>query len=168
MRVSKYFLIFYTTILLSCNNTLPPFFLGENTKCEHIDTNSFLLRIRSNWPTRKPNSIADGVKLLDSMADDNFKCAIIKITDNDLYFSLGLKIRNDWVRHGTANINNQLFDRLKLSSVDYSSGLIIDIYRQLLTNKKIDLVKHFSEEKNDSTWQTKRNELTKIQKELGQ
>jgi len=102
------------------------------------------------------------------MADDNFKCAIIKITDNDLYFSLGLKIRNDWVRHGTANINNQLFDRLKLSSVDYSSGLIIDIYRQLLTNKKIDLVKHFSEEKNDSTWQTKRNELTKIQKELGQ
>jgi hypothetical protein len=166
MRIAKYFLVFYI-LILSCSNNTPHFFLGENTKCDALDTNSFFERIKKHWPTQKPNSIADAVKLLDAMADDNFKCGIIQIKDEDLYFTLGLKIRNDWVKHGTDNIKNQFFHKLKLSNTEYSSGLIIDIYRQLLTSKKVDLVERYSREKNDSSWQTARNELLKIQKELG-
>jgi hypothetical protein len=168
MRASNYFLILFSILSLSsCNNNNNRFFLGaENAKCNLIDTNIFVHTINNNWPTRKPNSIADAVKLLDSVADDNLRCGIIKIRDEDLYFNLGLKIRNNWVRQGTENIKNQLFNKLRLSSVDYSSGLIIDIYRQMLTNKKINLVEHFSKSKNDSSWQTVKNELIKIQTEL--
>jgi hypothetical protein len=167
MRVIRYFLIFCIIILLSCTNSNPNFFLGENPKCEPLDSSVFFERINKHWPTLKPNSIADAVKLLDGMADKNFKCGIIQISDENLYFTLGLKIRNDWVRHGTDSIKNQFFHKLRLSNVDYSSGLIIDIYRQLLTNKKVDLIERYSKETKDSSWQTTRHELMKIQKELG-
>lgn len=164
MRASKYFVVFYILILVSCNNNNENhFYLGKRTKCETIDTNIFFARMKTNWPTRKPISVADAVRLLDSVADDNFKCTIVKITNENLYFNLGLKIRNEWVRNGTSNIKDQLFNKLKLSSTDYSSSLIIDIYRQLLTHKKIDLVNHYAK---SISSQNVQNELIKIQEAL--
>lgn len=167
MRATNYLLVLFLLLLSSCDNSSNHFFLGgENGKCNIIDTSTFLGRINNNWPTRNPNSIADAVRLLDSVADDNLRCGVIKMRDEDLYYTLGLKIRNNWVRQGTVSIKDQLFNKLKLSSVDYSSGLIIDIYRQVLMNEKIDLVEHFSKSRNDSSWKSVKNELMKIQTEL--
>jgi hypothetical protein len=166
MTVKNLIFLFCALMFLACRDHKPSFFFEQKKNCDLVDTNSFVLRIKNNWPARKPNSIADAIKLLDLMADKNFKCAIIQISDENLYFNLGLKIRNDWVRQGDHNIKNEFFSKLNLSNPEYSSGLIIDIYRQLLISKKVDLVKFFSGIKNYTFSSTVTNELKEIQSEL--
>ena len=137
----------------------------NNLQCDSINHEKFFTSINKNWPIRKPYSIVDAVKLLDTIADENFKCTLVKMSDIDLYFNLGLKIRNEWVRHGTDSINNELFYKLKLDNIDYSSGLIIAIFRDYLLNR-LELAKTYSKRTNDTYEKEIKKQLMKIQTDL--
>jgi hypothetical protein len=163
--LNKCIAIISLLLLLSCRQG-SHFFIGDMSKCNLLDTISFANRLKNDWPSRKPSSVADAVNLLDSMADENFKCMILRQSDDFFYFNLGLKVRNDWVRHGTGKLKDQLFNNCKLSSIDYSSGFIIEIYREVLRNRKVDLVAYFSNNKNNKHWPQLKTELVRIQNEL--
>lgn len=166
MELYKIALIFILIVFSYCNSN-ETVNVKKQVVCDSVDTTKFLSLIKNNWPLRKPNSIQDAVRLLDSMADENFHCAIITFKDVDLYFNLGLNIRNDWVRLGTDSIRNQFYNKLKLINIDYTSGLIIDIYRQLLINKNVNLVDKYLLDKNqDSSFETREKEFKIIQREL--
>jgi len=153
-------------ILFSNCNSNKSIKLDDSVKCDFIDTDKFEKVEKKISASRKPNSISDAIRLLDSLADDNFRCAIIKYSDKDLYFSLGLLIRNQWVRHGTDSIRYQLFYKLRLSHIDYTSGLILDIYKQCLINKDVDLAKRYLKDNTDSLFTMKEKEFKTIQKDL--
>ena len=165
MKLPKYFLLCFL-VLFACCNSNESRKVFESEKCDAIDTIMFNKKQQSISKSRKPNSVTDAVKLLDSLADDNFRCAVLKIKEEDLYFNLGLNIRNEWIRHGTDSIRNQLFYKLRVTSVDYTSGLIIDIYKQYLTNKDVDLAKKYLKDNTDSSYAMREKEFKAIQKEL--
>ena len=120
------------TIFFSCTNINHRKF--DPLTCSSIDTVRYNSIIRNHWPSRKPASVLEAVKLLDSIADNNFRCGIVRFSEEDLHFSLGLKIRNDWIRHGDISLKNQLFSKLKLSHIDESSGFILVVYKTVLRN----------------------------------
>jgi len=159
-------LLFLYLVLYTCCNSNKTIKIIDSKKCEIVDTAMFVKKIEEVSTARKPNSITDAIQLLDSLADDNFRCAIITFNENDLYFNLGLVIRNQWVRNGTESIRSQLFDKLRLSHIDYTSGLILDIYKECMNNKNIDLVKKYLRGNTDSLFKIKESELKAIQKEL--
>ena len=161
----NYLLVLFLAIFTCCNSNRSIKVIDVK-KCGLVDTTMFIKKIKEVSTARKPNSITDAIQLLDSLADDNFRCAIITFNETDLYFNLGLVIRNQWVRNGTKSIRNQLFDKLKLGYIDYSSGLILDIYKQCLINKNVDLVKMYLKDDTDSLFKMRESELKTIQKEL--
>jgi hypothetical protein len=154
-------LIVCVVIMFSCNNKPT---VNGGLQCSNIDTAKFISTMNKNWPYRKPKSVVDAIRLLDSLSDENFNCVILKFHDEDLYFNLGLRIRNNWVRNGTDSLKSQLFSKIGLRHIDYSSGLIIDIYRKTLLNDVDDLAVTYKSESGDSI--STKKELLNIQKEL--
>ena len=167
MRFSIVIIAFIISLTFdACHDQKHVMFFGKtNDQCLHIDTSAFIESINSQWPARKPNSISDAVKLLDTLADNNFRCSILKMDEEDLYFTIGIRIRNDWVRHGTNTLRKELFEDLELGGPDYTSGLITDIYKQCLLNETIDLVAHYEKFLNDTS-KTRIETLKRIEKEL--
>jgi hypothetical protein len=133
--------------------------------CNSIDPPEFYSHLNQRWPGRKPRSVVDAIKLLDSISDKSIRCGIIKLGNGDLYFSLGLKIRNDWVNNGTTEFKDQLFNRLRFQQPEYTSGFIIEIYRQLLLNKSDSLLQVYLENTND-TLINRKKELLQIQQDI--
>ncbi len=165
MKLIKYFL-FFSFVMFTCCNSERSIKVVDSKKCDFVDTVMFKNKMKEISLSRKPESITDAVQLLDSLADDNFRCAIITFNENEYYFNLGLGIRNHWVRHGTESIKYQLFEKLRLTHMDYTSGLILDIYKQCLINKDVDLVKRYLKDNTDSLFKMKEKELKVIQSEL--
>jgi hypothetical protein len=161
----KYFSIFVVAVLVITCNTKKPAVPKASINCQKIDTIKFFSLINNKWPERKPVSVVDAIKLMDSTADDNFKCAIIKMEETELQFNLGQKIRNVWVRHGDQRFKNQLFLTLNLKNADQSSAFVIELYHQLLIGKINEWIEKDVINKIDISKEGK-EELLKIRKDL--
>lgn len=118
------------------------------------------------WTTTKPKSVVEAVVLLDSMTND-YTRHMFKICDPiDFHLGFGMGIRNEWVYSGEDAFNEQLFERLKLSHRDFSSGLILKLYQLYLTQDTIKIMELLGERINTDSMKTARDEYKKIEKEL--
>lgn len=118
------------------------------------------------WPTTKPKSVVEAVVLLDSMTN-GYTRHLFKICDPiDFHLDFGMGIRNEWVYNGEEAFKEQLFERLKLSHSDYSSGLILKLYQLYLTQDTIKIIELLGERINADSMKTARDEFKKIEKEL--
>jgi hypothetical protein len=90
---------------------------------------------RIHWSPTRPKSVVEAVVLLDSMMNDYIRHMFIICDPNDFYFGFGMDIRNEWVYNGEDEFIDQLFNKIKLSHSDSSSGLILKLYQLYLTHK---------------------------------
>ncbi len=108
------------------------------TNCDSLIVDSIFI---ANYSTHelfksKPNSIVESICLLDKNLDEYAKHYILICDESEFYFSLGLKIRNNWVRHGTDEFQKELYKDIQLHHVDYTSSFILNIYKYYLINDK--------------------------------
>jgi hypothetical protein len=109
----------------------------DSTYCCDSNTQKVYARYHSCWPVNKPRSIVEAVRLLDSIGDDNCRNAIVNCPFTEFYFSLGLTIRNQWVRHGEKQLNDEFDSRLKITNTDYTSGVILYFYKIYLLDSNV-------------------------------
>jgi hypothetical protein len=90
--------------------------------------------------------------ILDEMLDDETIQEIMEMKKEDsmieYHFSIGMYIRNYWLRHGTFEMHELLSRELKLTSfkfqLDDISSIILETYWYYLHNKKIDIEKIYN------------------------
>ena len=112
----------------------------DTAYCCDSNEQKFYTYLNQHWPKTKPKNVVDAIRLLDSVADENSRNEIANCKTEDFYFTLGLTIRNEWVRNGDEHFRNQLFNQLKLSHEDYSSGLILYIYKVYLLDSTVNIM----------------------------
>lgn len=121
--------------------------------------------IKFDW-NLKPKSIVEAVWYLDSMASPEMKCEIFNSELDSIYFDIGLQIRNEWIRKGNVALNNEMFNTIKLGSIDYSSGLILLIYKSYLSPTKNNFVTQIEKNNSATLSPNLKIHLLKIQSEL--
>ena len=112
----------------------------DSAYCNDQNLNRFLQICSIRWPQTKPRSVEEAVELLDSIVDDNGRNIIVNCNPTELYFNLGLKIRNEWVSNGDSQMQYQIYQELKITNPEYSSGLILNLYRELLIGTNLNFV----------------------------
>ncbi len=140
--MKKIIVLLFSIILFSCSYKRNPDakdleHVLKITNCDSLETDSvFLKHSKLRWPISKPENMTEAMILLDSATTD-FTRHYIKVCDGvNTYFGIGLKIRNNWVRHGTDDFRNELFVKLNMGHPDYTSGLILFFYKRYLSNDK--------------------------------
>ena len=132
--------------------------------CDSLEQDSVFNKYNKlKWPVTKPHSISEAMLLLDSATNDFIKHEIRICDDLEFYFGLGLTIRNQWIRHGHDEMKKEMFDKLKLNHVDYSSGVILFFYKRYLTNDTTSILPFL---KRSHQTDSVKNELLRIDSEI--
>ena len=129
-------------LLLGCTENKPKdenlSYVYSITNCDSL-VNDSIFKVNyntNNLFNSKPNSIIESICLLDENLNEYAKQYILICDESELYFSLGLKIRNKWVRYGTDNFQRELYKDIQLQHIDYTSSFILKIYKYYLINDK--------------------------------
>lgn len=153
---------------IGCNNHVNEDIKVKNIpayycNCDSSQLNTFINFYRDHWPKEKPKSVPEAINLFELFANDQFRSVIVSCKQEDIYFNLGLKIRNEWVRNGDSSLNNQLMERLNINQIDQTSSFILYVYKQYL----LDSISNLSDKllKANSA-DTVKSELKSIQNEL--
>ena len=92
------------------------------------------------WPDHKPKSVVEAVLKLDSMTNE-FNEHCFKICDPmEFYFGFAMGIRNEWVHQGTDELRTQLYDELKVSHPDFTSGIIMYLFTEYISEGDVVIV----------------------------
>ena len=118
------------------------------------------------WTKTKPKSVVEAILHMDSMTNDYSK-HLFKICDPiEFHFGFGMGIRNEWIHQGDKELNDQLFNTLKLGHRDYSSGLILGLFGEYLKEGEINLMDQLGEGMKADSMKTARAEFQKIEDDL--
>ncbi len=113
--------------------------------CQKDDKNNLENKvIKIDWGdiSKKPKNLSECYHKLDSLLPDSIKKKIRNSIDvdimTDFHFSLGLYIRNNWIRHGNSLLEKSINDSNYDISIDDLGGVILDGYWHYLHKKKFD------------------------------
>jgi hypothetical protein len=135
--------------------------------CDSLERDSIYQKHRSfKWPVTKPHNITEAMILLDSAANDFYKHHIKICSEEDMYFELGLGVRNEWVRHGETEFRDLLFRKLKMSYIDASSGFILSYYKKHLNQDTTSILTELGPAYKTDSMKDVRNEIVKIEADL--
>jgi hypothetical protein len=109
--------------------------------CDSLMMDSiFLENSKFQWTKTKPNNVVEAVMHLDSMTNAFSKQQFRICRPNSFHFGLGMAIRNKWIYPAEQELDNQLYNTLKLQNADDASGLILILFNQYLTENPINIM----------------------------
>lgn len=118
------------------------------------------------WPDQKPKTVVEAVLKLDSMTNE-FNEHFFKVCDpKELYFGFAMGIRNEWVHQGTEELRTQLYDKLKVSHPDFTSGIIMYLFTEYISEGKIVIVDSLGVGMKHDTMKNALQEYINIEDEL--
>jgi hypothetical protein len=98
---------------------------------------------------------------------NDFNKHIIKVCDPvDFHLAFGMDIRNEWVYSGEEEFRDQLFNKLKIKHPDYSSGLILWLFREYIKEGEIKIMDQLGKGIQADSMKIAREEYLKIEYEL--